>query len=174
MADGCESPPKKKLDNRAHGSPIPVTQERKPMAASSVALQDASTTQAVLSEESSNGTKPKLFCCGKHHTRLSDSIRKNTLFHKASCALIELLLKIRNVGSSTSGIPDLTVLDREEFKDSPLKAFFEANFYSNLVEYESLGIEEFFVDEENRKTSKHKHCLFCKNQHLYDKIMFSF
>ena len=159
MADGCESPPKKKLDNRAHGSPIPVTQECKPMASSSVALQDASTTNALLSDESSNRTRPKMFCCGKHHTKLSASKREDTLFHKASGALIELLLKIRNVGSSTSGIPDFTVLDREEFKDSPLKAFFEANF--SLVDKELVDNLSFLaiqktIDADTSETTKQK------------------
>jgi hypothetical protein len=48
-------------------------------------------------DASSNGTEPKMFCCGKHHIGLSASKREDTLFHKASAALIELLLKIRNV-----------------------------------------------------------------------------
>jgi hypothetical protein len=155
--DGNDSPPKKKSDRRSRGlSDFPSTQGTPIASADSAETAKTSTEHTPLPDASSSNTTAKMFCCGKHLNSSSDSKRDVNLFHKASAALIELLLKIRTMDTdpcmnSSSGISDFTVLDQLEFKDSPLKSFFEHNFSpeeKDLVDHLSfLAIQKSIEDD---------------------------
>jgi len=88
MSDEESSPPTKKANLKEYGS------------------SDAPTANLQNSKSSSsNQHTPKMFCCGQQHNLKSSTKRDPQIFEKASAALIELLLKIRNVDT------DFTVLD---------------------------------------------------------------
>lgn len=61
--------------------------------------------------------------------------------------------------NSSSGIPDFTVLEQQEFKDSPLKAFFEQIFSAeekDLVDHLSFLAIQKTIDDDLSTTTQSK------------------
>ena len=128
--------PQKKIDRRSHGfSDFPSTQST-PITSAGFETDNTSTKDTPLPDASSSNTTAKMFCCGKHLNSSSHSKRDVNLSqgicspYRTFTRHLQPLLKIRTMDkdpgiNSSSGIPDFTVLDQQEFKDSPLKSFFE-------------------------------------------------